>query len=84
MKRKIVEGSVVDRNGRPVAGAFVTIEATAPHSDIAGVTTSEGKFRLEMPAGDFSVRAVTRSGMSGAKQISKFNHNKFSPIINLS
>lgn len=84
MRRRIVEGQVVDKNGMPVAGAFVTIQAFARHTDFASITSQEGKFRLELPEGDFSVHAVTRTGKKAVKNISKFNNKKFSPIINFS
>lgn len=83
MKRKVVEGRVVDGDGRPVAGAFVTIESESRHSDIASVTSREGRFRLELPNGDFELCAVTRSGKKAAVKVSKFNHNKFTPTISL-
>lgn len=84
MNRNLVEGRVLDETGNPVAGAYVTLIAeNAPVQDIASVTSSEGRFRLMLPLGNFSVYVTTKSGMHGMAQLSQFNDDRFSPTIHL-
>lgn len=84
MKPRLIEGLVIDEQGKPVAGAYVTIQAaTTDTPDIAGVTSPKGKFKLPLPKGDFSLVACTRTGKSGMTTLSKFNHFKFLPVIRL-
>jgi hypothetical protein len=84
MNRNVVEGRVLDEKGSPVAGAYVTLKSEdAPVQDIASITSSEGRFRLRIPCGNFSVYATTKSGMYGMAQLSQFNDDRFSPIIHL-
>jgi anaerobic C4-dicarboxylate transporter len=82
MKSKFIEGYVIDEFGNPVTGAFVSVEAsTYPTIDIASVTGKNGLFKLILPPGDFSIIASTKTGKTGTKKISKYNHNKSSPTI---
>lgn len=82
MKPKIIEGCVVDEQGNPVKGAFVTVQGNAYSViDIASVTGPNGIFKLALPCGDFDIVASTKSGKTGVKKISKYNHNKLSPTI---
>jgi hypothetical protein len=82
VNRNLVEGRVLDENGSPVAGAYVTLQSDdSSVQDIAGVTTTEGRFRLKLPSGDFSVHAITKSGMHGMARLSQFNEDKFFPVI---
>ena len=84
MERKVIEGRVIDTYGNPIAGAFVTVETASSHLDIGSVSTEDGKFRLVLPDGDFSIRAVTRSGLRGEERLSDIATSKFTPIISLS
>ncbi|WP_081071594.1 MULTISPECIES: carboxypeptidase-like regulatory domain-containing protein [Burkholderia cepacia complex] len=84
MNRNIVQGRVLDEAGKPVAGAYVTVQADEGQvQDIASITTSEGRFRLSLPRGGFSVFATTKTGMHGMVHLSEFNVERFSPIIHL-
>lgn len=82
MTQRVIEGCVVDEQGKPVKGAFVRVEgSTHAVIDIAGISGPNGVFKLAMPCGDFSILASTKSGKTGTKKISKYNHNKSSPTI---
>jgi hypothetical protein len=84
MRSKIICGCVVDDMGHPVKGAFVVVESSEiPFKDIAIVTNECGVFRLELPAGDCSISAVTKSGMRGVKRISKYAPSSFTPTIHV-
>ena len=51
MSARLIEGTVVDAQGEPVAGARVYfVEGPVPLPDIAGVTDAEGRFTLTAPA----------------------------------
>jgi hypothetical protein len=53
-----VEGRVVDPAGAPVAGARVTIvESPAPMPEMAILTGADGRFALNLPPGQFTLRA---------------------------
>lgn len=54
---------VVDETGRPVAGAFVTVEwGTAPAPEITLLTDAEGRARFGLPPGRFRIRAAAPDG----------------------
>lgn len=82
MKANIIRGHVIDEFGKPVTGAFVSIcESTSMAPDIASITAQDGTFKLLLPTGDFSLVAYTKSGKTGLKKISKYNHYKSTPTI---
>ncbi|MCY1436925.1 hypothetical protein D9M71_530660 [compost metagenome] len=82
MKSKIICGCVVDDMGHPVKGAFVMVESSDfPAKDIAIITNEFGAFKLELPAGDCCISAVTKSGMKGMKRISKYTSSRTTPTI---
>lgn len=54
---------VVDEPGRPVSGAFVTVDwGTAPTPEITLLTDTEGRARLGLPPGRFRIRAAAPGG----------------------
>ena len=61
---------VVDWAGRPVAGAFVTVEwGTAPTPEITLLTDAEGRAPLGLPAGRFRIRAAVPGGGEGTSEV---------------
>ena len=54
---------VLDARGHPVAGAFVTVvSGTAPTPEITLLTNAEGRVRLGLPPGTFTLQAQTPEG----------------------
>lgn len=54
---------VLDGLGNPVAGAFVTvISGTAPTPEITLLTNAEGRARLGLPPGTFTLQAQSPDG----------------------
>ncbi len=61
---------VLDADGNPVEGAFVTVVwGTAPTPEIARRTSADGSFGVGLPAGRFRVRAVAADGRAGEIQV---------------
>ena len=48
-----VVGVVLDSDSEPLVGANVVVEET----DLGGVTDSEGKFKIDVVSGDYSITA---------------------------
>ena len=64
-----VAGRVVDVRGDPVPDALVTIpEGTAPLPEIALLVDPDGRFRLRLPHGRFTLRAHGGGG-SGETEV---------------
>ena len=62
--------NIVDETGRPVAGAFVTVEwGTAPTPEITLLTDAEGRARLGLPPGRFRIRAAAPGGGEGTGEV---------------
>jgi hypothetical protein len=60
-------GRVVDARGDPVPDALVTIvEGTVPMPEIALLVDADGRFRLRLPAGRFTLRAHGGGGSGDA------------------
>ncbi|WP_104420243.1 carboxypeptidase-like regulatory domain-containing protein [Neolewinella xylanilytica] len=59
-----IEGLLVDRSGRPVADATLSIvQATAPVADIAMMTDGSGRFYLDdLPSGRFRLQVMPPDG----------------------
>lgn len=54
---------VLDAGGNPVAGAFVTVvSGSAPTPEITLLTNAEGRARLGLPSGTFTLQAQTPDG----------------------
>ena len=65
----VISGTVVDADGRPVAGARVFL-ADAPVSvpDIAALTDADGRFALTAPApGSYTVAAASDVASASAR-----------------
>jgi hypothetical protein len=61
---------VVDETGRPVAGAFVTVDwGTAPTPEITLLTDAEGRGRLGLPTGRFRIRAAAPGDGEGTSEV---------------
>jgi hypothetical protein len=57
--RVVRRGRVVDRDGRPIAGAYVSVVwGTEAMPDIARRTDPEGRFQVGLPPGRFRLEAV--------------------------
>ena len=66
-----IAGRVVDRRGRPVAGAAVLIEASsAPHPDIAALSGGDGGFGFDdLAPGSYTLLARSEAGATGRAQV---------------
>lgn len=63
--RTLRRGRVLDAEGRPVAGALVSVVwGTAPTGDIGRRTNAEGAFQVGLGPGRYRIRA-TASGAEG-------------------
>jgi hypothetical protein len=63
-------GRVIDADGRPVAGAFVSVTwGTAPTPDIARKTGDDGAFQVGLPPGKFRIRATASESRSGEVEV---------------
>jgi hypothetical protein len=61
---------VIDADGRPVAGAFVSVTwGTAPTPDIARKTGDDGAFQVGLPPGKFRIRATASESRSGEVEV---------------
>jgi hypothetical protein len=61
-------GQVVDARGAPLPDALVTIVAgTVPMPEIALLVDAEGRFRLRLPDGRFTLRAHAAAGTGEAE-----------------
>ena len=61
---------VVDEKGRPVTGAFVTVEwGTAATPEITLLTNAEGRAHLGVPHGRFLIRAAVPGGSEGTSEV---------------
>jgi hypothetical protein len=61
---------VLDALGNPVAGAFVTVvSGTAPTPEITLLTNAEGRARLGLPPGTFTIRAQSPEGRKGTAEV---------------
>jgi tetratricopeptide (TPR) repeat protein len=63
-----VRGTVRDSQGKSVAGATVTIEASQHASTVKGVTDEKGAYGLSLPAGTYAVEA-TKPGYANDKAV---------------
>lgn len=69
-ERVLRRGRVIDADGRPVAGAFVSVTwGTAPTPDIARKTGDDGAFQVGLPAGKFRIRATASASRSGEVEV---------------
>lgn len=60
---------VLDAGGSPVAGAFVTVvSGSAPTPEITLLTNAEGRARLGLPPGTFTIQAQTPEGSKGTAE----------------
>jgi hypothetical protein len=60
------DGIVRDAAGRPVAGALVEVaRGTAPTPEIGYRTDANGRFRISLPPGRFTLRAVAPDAGQG-------------------
>lgn len=61
---------MIDADGRPVAGAFVSVTwGTAPTPDIARKTGEGGVFQVGLPPGKFRIRATASESRSGEVEV---------------
>lgn len=68
--RVLRRGRVIDADGRPVAGAFVSVTwGTAPTPDIARRTGDDGAFKVGLPPGRFRIRATASESRSGELEV---------------
>lgn len=68
--RVLRHGVVVDADGGPIEGAFVSVVwGTAPTPEIARRTDGHGAFHVGLPPGRFRVRAVTPDGRHGESEV---------------
>jgi hypothetical protein len=68
--RVLRRGRVIDADGRPVAGAFVSVTwGTAPTPDIARKTGDDGVFQVGLPPGKFRIRATASESRSGEVEV---------------
>jgi hypothetical protein len=68
--RVLRRGRVIDADGRPVAGAFVSVTwGTAPTPDIARRTGDDGAFQVGLPPGRFRIRATASESRSGEVEV---------------
>jgi hypothetical protein len=68
--RVLRRGRVIDADGRPVAGAFVSVTwGTAPTPDIARKTGDDGVFQVGLPPGKFRIRATASESRSGEVEL---------------
>jgi hypothetical protein len=64
------QGRVVDVEGRPVAGATVSVVwGTVPVPEMALLTDANGGFRLALPPGRFRLRAHAPDSASGEAEV---------------
>jgi hypothetical protein len=69
-ERVLRRGRVIDADGRPVVGAFVSVTwGTAPTPDIARKTTEDGVFQVGLPPGKFRIRATAPESRSGEVEV---------------
>jgi hypothetical protein len=69
-ERVLRRGRVIDAEGRPVAGAFVSVTwGTAPTPDIARKTGNDGGFQVGLPPGKFRIRATASGSRSGDVEV---------------
>jgi protocatechuate 3,4-dioxygenase beta subunit len=70
VRRALRLGRVVDADGRPVAGALVSVVwGTAPTPEIGRRTRDDGRFQVGLPPGQFRIQAVTVSGSAGEVEV---------------
>ena len=61
---------MIDADGHPVVGAFVSVTwGTAPTPDIARKTTEDGVFQVGLPPGKFRIRATASESRSGEVEV---------------
>lgn len=61
---------MIDADGRPVAGAFVSVTwGTAPTPDIARKTGDDGGFQVGLPPGKFRILATASESRSGEVEV---------------
>jgi hypothetical protein len=61
-------GRVINGRGDPVPDALVTIvDATVPMPEMSLLVDADGRFRLRLPAGRFTLRAHSGSGVGDAQ-----------------
>jgi hypothetical protein len=69
-ERVLRRGRVIDADGRPVAGAFVSVTwGTAPTPDIARKTGDNGVFQVGLPPGQFRIKATASGSRSGEVEV---------------
>ena len=63
-------GIVTDAAGRPVGGALVEVaRGTAPTPEIGYRTDARGRFRISLPPGRFTLRAVAADAGQGETEV---------------
>jgi hypothetical protein len=68
--RVLRRGRVIDADGRPVAGAFVSITwGTTAMPDIARRTGDDGVFQVGLPPGKYRIRATASESRSGEVEV---------------
>jgi hypothetical protein len=69
-ERVLRRGRVIDADGRPVAGAFVSVTwGTAPTPDIARKTSDDGVFQVGLPPGQFRIKATASGSRAGEVEV---------------
>jgi hypothetical protein len=69
-ERVLRRGRVIDADGRPVAGAFVSVTwGTAPMPDIARKTGEDGVFQVGLPPGKFRIKATASESRAGEVEV---------------
>lgn len=81
---RTVSGTVVDRNGKPVAGAVVQLENSALLRVRSYITQSDGMYHfVELYRGaDYRLKAIYHGAEGPGKTLSKFDSHD-SKVINL-
>ncbi|HYU80323.1 MAG TPA: carboxypeptidase-like regulatory domain-containing protein [Vicinamibacterales bacterium] len=68
--RVLRRGRVVDSQGRPVAGALVSVTwGTAPTPEIGRRTDDAGSFHVGLPPGRFRLQAIAVDGRTGETEV---------------
>ncbi len=66
----VIEGSACDVQHRALAAADITATSVAEHTKLATKSGTDGKFRMQLPAGAYSVTASLHGWRDSSREIS--------------